>query len=55
MRSVLTSVRAVMMPSQFTAPMSIEDAEQLARNLGVRHDVLPIKPAFDAFLATLAR
>ncbi len=24
------------------------------RNLGVRHDVLPIKPAFDAFLATLA-
>ncbi|HSQ10077.1 MAG TPA: NAD+ synthase [Burkholderiaceae bacterium] len=47
-------VRAVMMPSQFTSPMSIEDAEQLARNLGVRHDVLPIKPAFDAFLATLS-
>jgi NAD+ synthase (glutamine-hydrolysing) len=47
-------VRAVMMPSQFTSPMSIEDAELLARNLGVRHDVLPIKPAFDAFLATLA-
>jgi NAD+ synthase (glutamine-hydrolysing) len=47
-------VRAVMMPSQFTSPMSIEDAERLARNLGVRHDVLPIKPAFDAFLATLS-
>jgi NAD+ synthase (glutamine-hydrolysing) len=47
-------VRAVMMPSQFTSPMSVEDAEELARNLGVRHDVLPIKPAFDAFLATLA-
>ena len=47
-------VRAVMMPSQFTSAMSREDAEQLARNLGVRHDVLPIKPAFDAFLATLA-
>jgi NAD+ synthase (glutamine-hydrolysing) len=47
-------VRAVMLPSQFTSAMSIEDAEQLARNLGVRHDVLPIKPAFDAFLATLA-
>jgi NAD+ synthase (glutamine-hydrolysing) len=47
-------VRAVMMPSQFTSPMSVEDAEQLARNVGVRHDVLPIKPAFDAFLATLA-
>lgn len=47
-------VRAVMMPSQFTSSMSIEDAEQLARSLGVRHDVLPIKPAFDAFLSTLA-
>ena len=47
-------VRAVMMPSQFTAPMSLEDAATLARNLGVRHDVLPIKPPFDAFLSTLA-
>ena len=47
-------VRAVMMPSQFTASISIEDAEQMARVLGVRHDVLPIKPAFDAYLATLA-
>jgi NAD+ synthase (glutamine-hydrolysing) len=47
-------VRAVMMPSQFTAPMSLEDAATLARNLSVRHDVLPIKPPFDAFLSTLA-
>jgi NAD+ synthase (glutamine-hydrolysing) len=47
-------VRAVMMPSQFTAPMSLEDAATLAHNLGVRHDVLPIKPPFDAFLSTLA-
>lgn len=47
-------VRAVMMPSQFTAPMSLDDAATLARNLGVRHDVLPIKPPFDAFLSTLA-
>jgi NAD+ synthetase len=47
-------VRAVMMPSQFTLPMSIEDASQLAEALGVRHDVLPVKPAFDAFLSTLS-
>jgi NAD+ synthase (glutamine-hydrolysing) len=47
-------VRAVMMPSQFTATMSLEDAKQLARNLNVRYDVLPIKPPLDAFLATLA-
>jgi NAD+ synthetase len=48
-------VRAVMMPSQFTAQMSLDDATELARNLRVRYDVLPIKPAFDAFLATLAQ
>jgi NAD+ synthase (glutamine-hydrolysing) len=47
-------VRAVLMPSQFTATMSLDDARSLADNLGVRHDMLPIKPAFDAFLATLA-
>jgi NAD+ synthase (glutamine-hydrolysing) len=47
-------VRAVMMPSQFTAQISLDDACELAANLGVRYDVLPIKPAFDAFLGTLA-
>jgi NAD+ synthase (glutamine-hydrolysing) len=40
-------VRAVMMPSQFTAQMSLDDATDCTP-LGVRYDVLPIKPAFDA-------
>jgi NAD+ synthase (glutamine-hydrolysing) len=48
-------VRAVMMPSQYTSQMSLDDAAEMAKALGVRYDVLPIKPAFDAFLATLAR
>jgi NAD+ synthase (glutamine-hydrolysing) len=48
-------VRAVMMPSQFTLPMSLEDAQQMAQTMNVRYDVLPIKPAFDAYLSTLAR
>jgi len=47
-------VQAVMMPSQFTASMSLEDAEQLAINLGIRYDVQPIKFMFDAFLSELA-
>jgi len=47
-------VLAVMMPSQFTADMSQEDAEQLAANLGIRYDVQPIKLMFDMFLAELA-
>ncbi|MDP2786832.1 MAG: NAD+ synthase [Pseudomonadota bacterium] len=47
-------VQAVMMPSQFTADMSLEDAEQLAVNLGIRYDVQPIKLMFDTFLSELA-
>jgi NAD+ synthase (glutamine-hydrolysing) len=48
-------VRAVMMPSQFTAEMSLQDARQLARNLGVAYEELPIKPIFDEVLTALAR
>lgn len=47
-------VRTVMMPSPYTAEMSIKDAAQLARNLGVRHDVIPIEPAMATFGASLA-
>ena len=47
-------VHAVMMPSQFTASMSEEDAEQLAINLGIRYDVQPIKLMFDMFLSELS-
>lgn len=47
-------VHAVMMPSEYTAGMSLEDAETLARNLGVRYSVLPIKPLYEGFMATLA-
>jgi NAD+ synthase (glutamine-hydrolysing) len=46
-------VRAVMLPSPYTAPMSIEDARSMAGLHGVRYDELPIGPAFDAVLETL--
>ena len=46
-------VRAVMMPSPYTAQISLDDAQEMAAILGVRYDVLDIKPAFDAYLATL--
>ncbi|HEY6239485.1 MAG TPA: NAD+ synthase [Burkholderiales bacterium] len=48
-------VRAVMMPSQYTADMSLEDSRELARNLGVRYNEIPIRPVFEAFLASLAK
>jgi NAD+ synthetase len=48
-------VRAVMMPSQYTAGMSVEDALAEAKALDVRYTEIPIKPIFDAFLKSLAR
>jgi NAD+ synthase (glutamine-hydrolysing) len=48
-------VRAVMMPSQFTAEMSWVDARQLARNLNVSYEEIPIQPPFDAVMSVLTR
>jgi NAD+ synthase (glutamine-hydrolysing) len=47
-------VEAVLMPSRYTADMSVEDARLEAEALGVRHHTIPIEPAFDAFLGMLA-
>ena len=48
-------VRAVMMPSQYTSDISLEDSRELALNLCVRYEEIPIGAAFDAFLASLAK
>jgi NAD+ synthetase len=47
-------VRAVMMPSQYTADISWIDSRDMAARLGVRYDEIAIKPMFDAFLTALA-
>jgi NAD+ synthetase len=47
-------VHAVMMPSEFTADISLQDARKMAGILGVRYSEIPIKPVFDTFLNTLA-
>ena len=46
-------VEAVMMPSRYTADMSLEDARAEALELGVAYRVIPIEGAFKAFLAAL--
>ena len=46
-------VRAVMMPSPYTAEMSWVDARDMAQRLGVRYDELSIVPEFEAFLESL--
>jgi NAD+ synthase (glutamine-hydrolysing) len=47
------NVHAVMMPSPYTAGISLEDAQDMARRVGVRYDVLSIVPEFEAFKASL--
>ncbi len=46
-------VRAVMMPSQFTADISQTDAAQMAANLGTDYSEIPIEPLFESFMRTL--
>ena len=48
------AVRAVMMPSPYTAGISLEDAREMARRLNVRYDEVSIRPAFEAFKTSLA-
>ena len=47
-------VRAVMMPSPYTADISWIDARDMAARLGVRYDEIDIAPEFEAFKTSLA-
>jgi NAD+ synthase (glutamine-hydrolysing) len=48
-------VRAVMMPSRYTADISWIDAKEMADRLGVQYDEIPISPMYDAFESALAK
>ncbi len=48
-------VRAVMMPSPYTAAMSLDDSREMVRRLGVRYDEIPIAPAMEVFATLLAK
>ena len=47
-------VRAVMMPSPYTAEISLADSREMIRLLGVRYDEIGIEPAMRTFEAMLA-
>ncbi len=47
-------VRAVMMPSPYTADISWIDARAMAQGMGVRYDEIAIAPAVEAFKASLS-
>jgi NAD+ synthase (glutamine-hydrolysing) len=43
-----------MMPSDYTASISVEDSREMVQRLGVRYSEIAIKPIFDAFVGQLA-
>jgi len=47
------NVRAILLPSPYSTSHSIEDAEQLSRNLDNPYDIVPIKEVYSSFLDTL--
>ncbi len=48
-------VRAVMMPSPYTADISLDDSRAMVRLLGVRYDEIAIAPAMDVFATLLEK
>jgi NAD+ synthetase len=46
-------VRAVMMPSPYTAQMSLDDSRAMVERLGVRYDEVAIEPAMNTYAAML--
>jgi NAD+ synthase (glutamine-hydrolysing) len=49
------NVAGVAMPSEYSSPGSISDAERLAQNLGIQFTIIPINEVFQSYLATLAK
>lgn len=47
------NVNGWMMPSRFSSKESVEDAMALAKNLGIRYEVIEIEPMFSKFLEQL--
>ena len=47
------NVRALLMPSPFSSDESVEDAKELARNLGIEYNVIPISEIYNSVVDTL--
>jgi len=48
------NVRCVMLPSEYTSQSSLDDAQEIAENLGCRYDYVPIAEGRQAITNTLA-
>lgn len=48
------NVRGLLMPSKFSSDHSVTDAEDLAKNMGIRHDIVSIKEIVSSFDSALS-
>ncbi len=48
------NVRVLLMPSQFSSEHSVKDAEDLAKNLGIQYEIVPIKSIYESYLKKLS-
>lgn len=48
------NIRVLLLPSQFSSDHSIKDAEDLAKNLNIKYDIVPIKSIYDSFENSLS-
>ena len=48
------NVRVLLMPSRYSSDHSINDALQLARNLDIQYEIIPIQPMVDSFEQSLS-
>ncbi len=46
-------VRGLLLPSQYSSEHSIHDARQLAINLGIQYDIIPLQDIYDAYMRVL--
>jgi NAD+ synthase (glutamine-hydrolysing) len=49
------NVMGISLPARYSSQGSLTDAELLARNLGIRYEVIPVEPAFKAMEGQLAK
>jgi NAD+ synthase (glutamine-hydrolysing) len=48
------NVHAMMMPTRYTAQMSLDDAKEMAQRVGVRYDIVAIEEMFNLYTQMLA-
>lgn len=48
------NVRVLLMPGAYSSEHSVDDARQLAENLGLQWDIVPIQSSYEAFVESLS-